>query len=97
MVRMMTVILPHLEEVSVLPIRFYAVAAIALAPILDHFAVLPRWQAWLILAFGVGFIAFRLGVVLDDWLHRQEHRPTRRPSPRRVARVRRTGRALITR
>ena len=78
-----------------LPIRFYAVAAIALAPILDHFGAVPRWQAWLILAAGVGWMMFRLGVVFDAWLHRYESLPSRKPSPR-PARVR-TGRALITR
>ncbi|MGF7213801.1 hypothetical protein GGE65_008451 [Skermanella aerolata] len=57
-----------------LPIRFYAVAAIALAPILDHFGAMPHWQAWVILLAGVLYIAFRLGVVLEDRLHDLEHR-----------------------
>lgn len=78
-----------------LPIRFYAVAAIALAPILDAMGAVSHWQAWLILAAGVGWISIRLGVVFDGWLHRHEHGPIRKPSPR-MARVR-TGRALVTR
>jgi hypothetical protein len=79
----------------VLPIRFYAVAAIALAPILDSMGTLSHWQAWLMLAAGVGWMMFRLGVVFDAWLHRYESLPARKPSPSR-ARVR-TGRALVTR
>src|SRR5688572_2694408 len=79
------------ESRPMLPMRFFAVAAIALAPILNAMGNLSNLQAWLIVAAGGGWLMFWSAVRFDAWLHELERRPPRR----RIARVRRTGRVMI--
>jgi hypothetical protein len=77
-----------------LPMRFFAVAAIALAPILNAMGTVSNLTGWLMVIGGLGYLMLMLGVRFDSWLHDIERASPRR---RKVARVRVPGRALVRR
>ena len=77
-----------------LPASFYAIAALALCPILAAAGIIGNVAGNLGFFAGVVYLTVRCGMVLEDRLTEMERKPVKRS---RAARVRRTGRALVTR
>lgn len=79
-----------------LPLSFYAIAAIALSPILGAMGSLTSGQATLGTLAGIAYLAIRCGMILEDKLTDMENIPARKRSPRRAT-ARRTGKSLVIR
>jgi hypothetical protein len=81
-----------------LPASFFAIAAIALCPILNHAGIIGNVAGNLGFFAGVVYLVVRCGMVLEERLTEMERKPGRRPVGRsRATKARRTGRALVTR
>ena len=73
-----------------LPASFFAIAAIALCPILNAAGIISNAAGNIGFFLGVAYLLFRCGMILEDRLTELEKMPARRP-----AKARRTGRTLI--
>ena len=78
-----------------LPASFFAVAAIALCPILNAAGVIGNAAGNLGFLAGVMYLLLRVGMIAEARLSAMEGKPGQRRS--RATKARRTGRALITR
>lgn len=77
-----------------LPASFFAIAAIALSPILESMGAIGPGASALGTFGGIAYLMLRCGMILDIRLSSLEGQPTARAG--RVAK-RATGRALVTR
>lgn len=76
-----------------LPASFFAIAAIALSPILESMGAIGPGASTLGTLGGIGYLALRCGMIVEAQLSEVEARPT----AKNRATIRPTGRALITR
>jgi hypothetical protein len=74
-----------------LPLSFYAIAAIALCPILNAAGLISNAAGNLGFLAGIVYLVVRCGMILEDRLTAMESKPSR------ATKARRTGRALVTR
>jgi hypothetical protein len=76
-----------------LPASFYAIAAIALSPILNAAGIIGNAAGNLGFLAGIVYLVVRCGMILEDRLTDLENKPGRN----RATKHRRTGRALVIR
>lgn len=75
-----------------LPASFFAIAAIALSPILESMGAIGPGASALGTFGGIGYLALRCGMIVEARLSAVEAQPAPR-KPRAI----KTGRALVTR